>query len=143
MRIDAISNRVDTNFRAGGSKLGKLVENAAATIETTTSKKRKVIPVELHNALVKLTAYRVALLFSAISGFLGFQAADKIADDDSKDFANAVESASIDTTSFSVKDMNHDGSVDLVLRTTDSTTMVLDIKNNKILMEKTGFKEVE
>lgn len=143
MRIDAIRSSVNTNFRADGSKLGKVIESTAATLDTTTSTKRKTISIELHNALVKLTAYRVALLFSVLSGFLGFHAADKMSDNDSKDFAAAVESASIDTTAFSIKDMNHDGSADLILKTTDNETMILDLKNAKILKETTDFKEIE
>ena len=143
MRIDAISSR-NTNYKGLGSKLGKTIEGTAATLETSTSKKRKTISIELHNALVKLTAYRVALLFSALSGFVGYQAADKISDNETEDFANTVQAADIDTTAqFQVKDVTYDGCADLVLQKKDGTTMVLDLKNSNVLMESTGFKEVK
>ena len=147
MRIDAISNTDNTNFKGLFQKfkdVAKPIEGAAETLQVKTNPNRKSIPIELHNALVRLTAYRMALLFAALSGFLGFKVADKIADNDNEDFANAVQSADIDTNAnIEIKDMNKDGSVDIVLQTKDSTTMILDLKNAKILMETTGFKEVE
>lgn len=144
MRVDAISKGEYTNFKGIGSKAGEIIEKAAATLPTKTSLNRKTISVELHNALVKLTAYRVALLFTAISGFLGFKTADRISDKASEDFANALQAVDIDTTAeIEIADINHDGSTDLILQKKDGTKMVLDFKNTDVLMESNGFKKVE
>lgn len=144
MIVNAINNVGNTYFRGIGSKVSDSLEGAAATLPTKTSQTRKTISVELHNALVKLTAYRVAILFAAIGGLLGFKTADKISDNDNEDFANIVQCADIDTTAqFKIKDMNHDGSADIIVRTKDGSTMILDLKNSNVLMETTGFKEVE
>lgn len=144
MRIDAISNQGNTNFRGTGSKIGKLLEGVAATLPTKTSQNRKTISIELHNAMVKLTAYRVAILFASLSGFLGFKAADKISDNNSEDFANAVQAADIDTnSSFEIGDANHDGTADLILQKKDGSKVILDLKNSKALMETTGYKSIE
>ena len=144
MRINAISEREYTNFKGIGSKAGEILEKAAATLPTKTSLNRKTISIELHNALVKLTAYRVALLFTAVSGFLGFKTADCISDKASKDFANTLQAVDIDTTAeIEITDVNHDGSTDLILQKKDGTKMVLDFKNTDVLMESNGFKKVE
>lgn len=144
MRIDAVGNSRQTNFRGIGSKASEVLEKAAATLPTKTSQNRKTISIELHNALVKLTVYRVAILFTSLSGFLGFKAADHISDNNSEDFANAVQTADIDTTAaVEIKDVNHDGSTDLILQKKDGSKVILDLKNSNVLMETTGYKEVE
>ena len=89
MRIGAVNNYENTTFRGIFDRVSKPVESAAATLQTKTSSNRKTISIELHNALVKLTAYRVALIFSALFGTLGYKVADNMADNDTEDFANA------------------------------------------------------
>ena len=144
MRISPISNTYSTNFRGAESEAGKILEKAAATLPVKTSANRKTISIELHNALTKLTAYRVALLFSALSGFFGYHAADKKADHETADFANTVQTADIDTEAgFEIQDMNHDGTADIVLQKKDGSKVILDLKNSNVLVESTGFKEIE
>lgn len=156
MRIDAIGKRCNICFRGNksnesngnvsekASSFDKVVESQAATIPVKTSANRKTIPIELHNALVKLTAYRMALLFSALSGFAGYNVADKMSDNDTEGFASAVHSADIDTNAtFEIKDVTYDGSADIVFQKRDSSKVILDLKNSNVLEETTGFKEVK
>ena len=144
MRIGAVNNYENTNFRGIFERVSKPVESAAATLQTKTSSNRKTISIELHNALVKLTAYRVALIFSALFGTLGYKVADNMADNDTEDFANAVQTSQIDMNgTFEIKDVNNAGTADIVLQTKDSATVVLDLKNSNVLMETTGLKKVE
>ena len=156
MRIDAIGTRWNAYFRGNespgdngnagekASSFDKVVESQAAVLPVKTSANRKTIPIELHNALVKLTAYRMALLFSALSGFAGYNVADKMSGRDTEGFANAVYSADIDTNAnFEIKDVNYDGIADIVLQRRDSSKVVLDLKNSNILVETTGFKNVK
>lgn len=156
MRIDAIGKRCNIYFRGNESNGGndnlsgkattfdKVVESQAAVLPVKTSANRKTIPIELHNALVKLTAYRMALLFSALSGFAGYNVADKMSDRGTEGFANAVQSADIDTNAaFEIKDVTHDGVADIVLQSKDSSEVVLDLKNSNVLIEATGFKKVK
>jgi len=132
----------NTNFKKGG--LFSKVEGTAATIETKVNTNRKSIPIELHNALVKLTSWRTFALATAISGFGGYKITDTLADKDAEDFANAVNIADIDTTApVEIKDLTNDGSADLILKKKDGSSLVLDLKNLSVLTEFSGLKEVE
>ena len=146
MRIDPVCNQGSTNFRGIWEKISKPIESVVTTAKATTdgNKVRKTVPMELHTALVRLTAYRMALLFSVLSGFLGYKAGDKISDNDTKVFANTVQNTDIDTTvPFEIKDMNSDGSKDIVLQKKDGSKVVLDLKNSNVLVESTGFKNAK
>ena len=145
MRINPINNQVNnTNFKGIGTKITNMLEGAAATLPEKSSPKRKTISIELHNAMMKLTAYRVAVIFTAMSGFFGYKAADKIANNNAEDFANAIQSADIDTNApIEVKDVNQDGHADLILQKKDSSKIVLDFRNRNVLMESTGLKSIE
>ena len=160
MRIAPIGNQNYFNFRGettgattetvseagskAGSKFGNILEGMAATIKTKTNTNRKSISIELHNSLVKLTAYRVAIFFAALSGFLGFKASDIKSDNATKDMANTVQVADIDTeASVEIADINHDGTTDLVLKKKDGSKLVLDLKNSNVLTESNGLKKVD
>jgi hypothetical protein len=154
MRIDAIGSRGNIYFRGNESTenktkmnestIDKVVESQAATLPTKTNQNRKTISIELHNALVKLTAYRMALLFSALSGFAGYQVANTISDNDNEDFANNLQNFGIDTdVMFEIKDINHDGSPDIIIHQNDSSTVILDLKNSNMYLGTKGLKTVK
>lgn len=154
MRISAIGCRDNIYFRGneptenktGEDKptIDQVVESQAATLQTKTNPNRKTISIELHNALVKLTAYRMALLFSALSGVLGYQVGNNLSDNDNEDFVNAGQNIGLDTDmSFEIKDVNHDGNPDIILHQNDSTTVILDLKNSNIFVGKKGLKEIK
>ena len=148
MRILPVNSyNTQQNNTFGKINVSETVEKVAATISTKDKLSRKTMPIELHNALTKLTAYRSFLLAAALFGFTGYQFGDKKADRENQDFANAIEVASIDSTkSFKVGDYTHDGNADIMVETTDGKTLILDIKNNSIYSDNSnssGFKRVE
>lgn len=144
MKIYAINNIGNTHFTGAESTLDKVVEKAAETLPTKTNMNRKTISIELHNAMVKLTAYRVAFIVSGLFGFLGYKITDKVSDNRTEDVANTIECADIDTNApIEIKDMTNDGCADLVLQKNDSSKLILDIKNSKVFMESNGYREVK
>ena len=99
MRILPVNSyNTQQNNTFGKINVSETVEKVAATISTKDKLSRKTMPIELHNALTKLTAYRSFLLAAALFGFTGYQFGDKKADRENQDFANAIEVASIDST---------------------------------------------
>jgi len=139
MRISPISSS-NTNFGGIASK----IEKAAATLETTSNTKRKSIPIEYHNALVKLTAWKVFTLAAALFGIGGYTVSDQISDKDAKDLANAIEIADIDTTAHvQIKGITQDGNPELILQKKDGNPIIIDLKNTSIYTENSVLKKVE
>ena len=86
----------------------------------------------------------MALLFSALSGVLGYQVGNNLSDNDNEDFVNAGQNIGLDTDmSFEIKDVNHDGNPDIIMHQNDSTTVILDLKNSNIFVGKKGLKEIK
>lgn len=140
MQVSPISN-VNSSFRGG---LSSKIEKVAATLPTKVNANRKSIPIEYHNALVKLTAWRVFFVAAAAFGLGGFKASDIMSDKEAEDFSNAISIADIDTEApIEIKDLTHDGSTDLILTKKDGSKMILDLKNLDIYTETSGFREVE
>lgn len=139
MKVLPISS-TNTNFGGLSSKL----ENAAATLSVKTNPNRKSIPIEYHNALVKLTAWRVFAIVATLFGFGGYKISDTISDRNAADFANTIEISDIDKTApIEIKDLTNDGSSELILKKNDGKTLVLDLKNMNVLTESSGLREVE
>ena len=141
MKIMPVSSN-DTTFKK--KWLGNIVEKFAATVPTEAGSKRKSIPIEYHDALVKLTAWRVFAFTLALSGVGGYKISDVMSDKEAEDFSNAVQIADIDTTApVEIKDMTNDGNTDLILTKKDGSKVVLDLKNLDVLTESYGLKAID
>ena len=142
MRIAPISG-YNTNFNGIGKIFSRKanVEGVAATLPENNNPKRKSIPIEYHNALVRLTAWRAFTLAAALFGAGGYVVSDKLADSDTQDFANTVNLADIDADGgIEMKDVTGDGTKELILKRTDGTDLILDLKNSEVLTQYTGLR---
>ena len=139
MKILPVSNN-NTNFNGLASKL----EKAAEVLSVKTNPNRKSIPIEYHNALVKLTAWRSFALAAALFGFGGYKVSDHLSDNDTDGFINAIQHADIDPEApVEIKDLTQDGNKELILKKKDGSSLILDFKNKSVLTEASGLKKVK